>query len=197
MGVRGQYSPDKVFDGRPCRNGHGTLRYINGRGCVVCAREQCQKTQKSKGYYAEARRQRYAENPDHRRRRQEENRRTRQKPGYNEKRRERYNSSPEHAAVLAKRAAYNKTEAARLRTRKYFLKKNYGLTPQCIDRMMIEQGGACKICKRTDQKLVVDHCHSTGKVRGLLCKPCNIGIGALYESEEIFMAAVLYLRGAK
>jgi len=55
------------------------------------------------------------------------------------------------------------------------------------------QHHVCAICLNT-RKLVVDHCHATGVVRGLLCKPCNSAIGFLGESAEACRAAAMYLR---
>lgn len=63
--------------------------------------------------------------------------------------------------------------------------------------MFAEQLGLCAIChKPEDIKLAVDHCHDTGKIRGLLCKRCNMGIGLLGDSPEITLNATLYLQRA-
>jgi hypothetical protein len=66
----------------------------------------------------------------------------------------------------------------------YRIDKKYGVTREQHDRMFDEQGGCCALC-RTPQselpkRLGVDHNHVTGEVRGLLCDPCNRGIGLLY-----------------
>lgn len=53
--------------------------------------------------------------------------------------------------------------------------KKYGVTAKKLRKMMKKQGGKCAICRRKT-KLVVDHDHRTGKVRGLLCVPCNVGL---------------------
>lgn len=67
----------------------------------------------------------------------------------------------------------------------YELRRNYGITVEDYDRMFKEQNGRCKICgrHRTEQKfkLCVDYNHETGKVRGLLCHRCNVGLG-FYEN---------------
>lgn len=64
------------------------------------------------------------------------------------------------------------------------------------------QGGVCAICKKPEtatrngkvKSLAVDHCHSTGRIRGLLCADCNTGIGKLKEDKNIFLAAIQYLK---
>lgn len=72
--------------------------------------------------------------------------------------------------------------------------------------MLEEQNHLCAICgnpetvknyKDVVSKLSVDHCHRTGKVRGLLCQNCNKGIGNLKENEDIILKAVEYLRKHK
>ena len=67
----------------------------------------------------------------------------------------------------------------------------YGLTPSDYERMLNEQGGACAICRDTPKggrlataRLNIDHCHSTQRVRGLLCSRCNTALGLLQESKE-------------
>lgn len=66
--------------------------------------------------------------------------------------------------------------------------------------MFQEQNGRCKICN-THQiylktSLVVDHCHKTGHVRGLLCNACNLGIGLLKDKVEVLEKALIYIRKA-
>jgi hypothetical protein len=52
------------------------------------------------------------------------------------------------------------------------LKRKYNMTPEEFEALSVAQGGKCAICSR-EGKLVVDHDHESGKVRGLLCKNCN------------------------
>lgn len=63
------------------------------------------------------------------------------------------------------------------------------------ERMFAEQNGKCKICgkEQPNKKLATDHCHTTGKIRGLLCDPCNRGIGLLQDSSTILQKAKEYL----
>lgn len=75
----------------------------------------------------------------------------------------------------------------------WLLKHRYGITAKQREEMCVAQKGLCAICKTTPRRLVVDHCHTTKKVRGLLCDECNRGIGALKEDPLIFAAALAYL----
>lgn len=70
----------------------------------------------------------------------------------------------------------------------------YGLTLDDYDRLHSAQEGRCLICDtETDYNLAVDHCHDTGEVRGLLCIPCNVGIGNLGDDPDRLRAAADYL----
>lgn len=86
------------------------------------------------------------------------------------------------------RAPYN-PEAGRRR----WLRKKYGITVEQYDEMVAAQDGRCAICGDAPEQLYVDHCHSTGVVRGLLCHGCNSGIGFLRDHPEILTAAIGYL----
>lgn len=74
----------------------------------------------------------------------------------------------------------------------------YGITTDDYDFMLEEQNGCCAICglhhTQHGKALIVDHNHKTGKVRGLLCRNCNVGIGALGDSFTNLINAASYLR---
>ena len=71
----------------------------------------------------------------------------------------------------------------------------YGLKPEDYDRMFEEQVGVCAICgEESDGVLSVDHCHKTKKVRGLLCKHCNFGIGHFMDDKDRLHRAIKYLK---
>ena len=76
------------------------------------------------------------------------------------------------------------------------LKKRYNLTIEQRSQMFIEQNGMCGICEQQfdDKDLCVDHNHTTGKVRKLLCSSCNTGIGRLKEDINILRNAIRYLQ---
>jgi len=74
----------------------------------------------------------------------------------------------------------------------------YGMTEQDYDNLFENQKGCCAICKKPQEKLskslFVDHCHETGKVRGLLCHHCNSGIGYLQDNITLLESAIQYLQ---
>lgn len=72
------------------------------------------------------------------------------------------------------------------------LKSRYGLTPTAWEAMAAGQGYRCALCRR-QTKLVVDHDHETGKVRGLLCRACNTALGALGDSLPGLARALSYV----
>lgn len=86
-------------------------------------------------------------------------------------------------------------------SRRYSLKKNFGITVEQYDQMLADQDGRCKICgsdKSTGRWdtgfLCVDHDHETGKIRGLLCSTCNSGLGMFKDNLPILESAVKYLK---
>lgn len=77
-------------------------------------------------------------------------------------------------------------------SRHYHLRERFGLSEVEVDRMIRDQDGVCAICKErpaTD----VDHDHSSGRVRGMLCAQCNSGLGALKDDPKLIWAAIDYL----
>lgn len=78
--------------------------------------------------------------------------------------------------------------------RKWNLKTRYGLTPAQYDALLEKQRGACALCGGIMERPVVDHDHSTGIVRGILCHPCNIKLPAIEDMGWV-MLAWAYLEG--
>ncbi len=74
------------------------------------------------------------------------------------------------------------------------LKRSYGMTEAQRDEMIAAQGGLCLICLKAPA-VHVDHCHATGKVRGVLCFNCNLAIGKLGEDPDTLRRAISYLEG--
>ena len=81
------------------------------------------------------------------------------------------------------------------------LLRRFGVSLQQYGDMLLAQDGKCAICGQPETQmrggkvkaLAVDHCHTTGKVRGLLCVDCNQAIGKLKEDRNILLSAIRYL----
>ena len=70
-----------------------------------------------------------------------------------------------------------------------------GVTQDLLQQMLKQQGGVCGICKRAFQSPYhIDHDHSTGEIRGLLCGGCNLGLGCFQDNAESLLCAAEYLR---
>ncbi len=75
--------------------------------------------------------------------------------------------------------------------------RSYGLSLQDYRAMLERQGKVCGICKTPGKPLCVDHSHATGKVRGLLCRDCNLGLGNYKDNPVFTRAATAYLEVAR
>lgn len=98
-----------------------------------------------------------------------------------------------------RKSAWLKTTEGREFQLRARMKSLYGITLEDYHAMLKAQNGLCKICLRqahegTHGKLYVDHCHSTGRIRGLLCNRCNIGVGNFSDCTETLERALAYLR---
>lgn len=84
--------------------------------------------------------------------------------------------------------------------RAWQLRTRYGMTVEQFDEMLAAQDARCKICRSEDPKghgrWHVDHCHTTGKVRGILCSDCNTALGLVCDSPTTLVRAAHYLREA-
>jgi len=108
---------------------------------------------------------------------------------------------------LEKRRDYDKSRPRRpnpSRDRNAALKRKFGISQDEYDKMLEAQGGVCAICHQEERKarhgvimaLAVDHDHETGKVRGLLCNNCNLGIGKFNDNVVYLFSAIAYLKEA-
>ena len=81
--------------------------------------------------------------------------------------------------------------------RNNYFKRNYGITVEDYNSILIEQDYKCKICRKKEyiegKCLAVDHNHKTNKVRGLLCTKCNTAIGLFGEQVSILRKAIKHL----
>ncbi|MGY0497054.1 endonuclease VII domain-containing protein [Nocardia sp. FBN12] len=76
------------------------------------------------------------------------------------------------------------------------LLRRYGIGHRDYQRMLTDQGGRCAICEHVPEPgevLAVDHSHRDGRVRALLCRSCNVGIGQLRDDPELLLRAAAYL----
>lgn len=164
----------KTYIGRPCKLGH-TVRYISDTKCVECKRLYA-KTPARRKYgreYAAAYRIAH--------------------PEYAERQRaasKAYTARRRLDPLL--RAKWN-TES---NERNYV--KKYGITREEKLELLASQNGACALCGTTAPKTFrpwhLDHDHNTGKVRGVLCHHCNVGLGGFRDDPEIAERAAAYLR---
>jgi len=100
-----------------------------------------------------------------------------------------YSKRPEIAKKLTERdIAYN-------------LKRKFGMTLQDYEDIKIAQNNKCAICpnerSKNGKRLAVDHCHESGKIRGLLCNECNTAIGLLREDIQLLKNCIEYLENSK
>lgn len=94
---------------------------------------------------------------------------------------------------------------ARLANPEYYadqdLRRKYGVSLEWYNETLANQNGVCAICKQPETAVIkgrviampVDHCHKTGKARGLLCTKCNRGLGLFRDSKAFLMSAIEYL----
>lgn len=176
------------FTGKPCSRGHVFMRYTKGGRCAYCQREKnAAKAGKtfvpSLGYAA-----RYMRRMD----------------ALKSQAKTYVPVTPcKHGHLLRFTGSNNCVscdEISRKRHRKSAqyarLKKLYELTREDYHALVDSQGSKCAICARTLKNhfnLHVDHCHTTGKVRGLLCNKCNQGIGLFGEDAAKMRLAIEYL----
>jgi len=143
--------------------------------------------------YSERQRKRYAEDAEYRKAVLERNRayRAAHRDELNARARKAYAENDEYRA--RRRLTGNKWYRREER-----LKQVYGLSLQDYEAMVAQQGGVCRICKTQPARpLFVDHSHASGRVRGLLCHPCNAALGFMRDDPVIAAAAAEYLREAK
>ncbi len=124
-----------------------------------------------------------------------------------------YKDNKDKAKASSRKHYENNKEAQRTRMKELYQKnkidwiaksenarllRSYGISREEYNKMLAEQNEVCAICKQKDNKrLAVDHCHKTGKVRGLLCAKHNRALGAFNDDPSLLEAAIKYLKSVK
>lgn len=110
------------------------------------------------------------------------------------------NNTARHRELSEKYRIENK-ELLTYKLRVSTIKRRYNKTEEEVVAMMNHQQGCCAICGESldhaeirDTAYCIDHCHTTGKVRGLLCNYCNTMIGLAKDDPSILQNAIIYLR---
>lgn len=91
------------------------------------------------------------------------------------------------------------TPLAKAKRRRNKIFGKYKITMAQYDAMSLKQSGKCAICFAPPEDvrygvLCIDHCHKTGKIRGLLCFECNLGLGRFEDKLQILKNAIHYLK---
>jgi len=97
------------------------------------------------------------------------------------------------AAVLYKTWREKNKDTQKIKDRISYYISKYSLTKEEAIRLVEDRVGECLICKNK-APLVVDHCHTTGKVRGLICHACNSMLGYARDNTDTMLAGILYLK---
>jgi hypothetical protein len=87
-------------------------------------------------------------------------------------------------------------EHLRKQSRVAYFRQKYRLTIEQRDDMLAAQGGVCAICRRLEtarRGWAVDHCHATGRVRGILCQACNLVLGHAEDDTKMLRSMIEYL----
>lgn len=111
---------------------------------------------------------------------------------------DRYRKSPEAKSAYDKKRTQEMRRSDPDRVRKKALRNRYGITLEQYKMLVEQQDHRCLICKAhrsyLSRDLVVDHCHKTKKIRGLLCNLCNLGLGYFKDNDKNLRSAIEYLK---
>jgi hypothetical protein len=111
------------------------------------------------------------------------------------------NKKVEYQKVKHEIAAKRNTPEYKARERDQRMQREFGITWADVEQMKLTQGNQCAICELSFDlpKVVmcVDHDHSTGKVRKLLCRKCNTGLGLFRDELKVLTSALKYLEAHK
>lgn len=110
-------------------------------------------------------------------------------------------SNPErYRQYYAKYRANNRVKRSQSQ-KAYLLKSKYGITLEERDDLLAKQGGVCAVCSSPNSSSKndwhVDHCHGTGKIRGILCHPCNTALGLIKDNTYILRKLAEYIENQR
>lgn len=181
------------FSGQPCAKGHTAPRYTRASRCVVCAKESTESRRAG---------DRVGPNPTASRAHLE--RAIKALDGlaatYTPSRPCKWGHYLRWVGTNNCVACDERVrEERRTKTKEIRILKLYGITLSEREEMAKAQGNSCKICRISFEDAAamhIDHCHTSGRVRGLLCSKCNQAIGLLQEDPEIIREAARYIEAA-
>lgn len=107
--------------------------------------------------------------------------------------RERYQSNREQEYARGKAWRENNPIIYKASLRASQLRRKYGLSLEDFDNLLARQNNSCAICSSKEATWCVDHCHTTGEVRGILCSSCNKGLGMFKDDQTNLENAINYL----
>jgi hypothetical protein len=106
-------------------------------------------------------------------------------------------SKDSHQRLLLRKTDPNKKERIKRKSLIDHLRYQFGMSLEEFEKLFKAQNGRCKICGKTQEennkRLSIDHCHKTGKIRGLLCNNCNRGLGLFKDNPALLESALSYL----
>lgn len=162
------------FTGKRCRNGHFSKRRASDNKCLECDKGKAKLRRSDPVLNTVIKEQRKVW---------------------------RKNNQKKYQVDLAnRRRAYRKSDKIKDSVYFNFWAKR-GLTKHAYAAMVKDQGGRCAICRKEEvatrsgkvKRLAIDHCHTTGRIRGLLCESCNRALGQARDDPKILRSAVRYL----
>jgi len=108
-------------------------------------------------------------------------------------------ANPEKCYANTKKWSSKNPDKVRVNRRRADLMRKFGITIEQYDSLLLGQGNKCAICKTSElgpsgRRFHVDHDHSTGKNRGILCHFCNVMLGCAKDNTQLLEVAIKYLR---
>lgn len=166
----------KTYTGKPCKRCGTTEKYVNNWGCVECSKTIYQPSAQVRKRYEQS----------------DKGKAVRKKQNQSDAQKERIWEYNNTSGNMQKYYKDNPEKYLEYRVRKY------GLTVDQYNDMLTEQNNCCKICNvelDMAKHTHIDHCHSTGEVRSILCAPCNQALGLLKEDISIMQRMIDYVSG--